>query len=307
MSDESALSLVLRTFHANAVDYEEGMRWMGLDRRNALSERDVIALAWGVQADVDDLRKRLVLLESTGGGRWVHLAGQRISRWIAPTTMQAKLCPVCLRETGFARIGWLIRAVPACLRHGHSITKTCTSCGGPIRWVRPAVHVCQCGRFFKPVKDVEQLEPELLPWLRWTEALLRDDASSAAVATTELPVLLHDLSLDGAYRLVEAFGLLDRPGASVRDVRHGSTSLSAISEMLVRGIRRLSSVASAEDARRMDFSAVHLPVLRELAESPASDGDGRRAAWLLDLHRTAQRTDVARVGARPRGQLPLFL
>jgi len=210
---ESAMSITLRAFQANGVGYEEGMQWLGLDRRQALADSDVAALAWALHAEVDDVRRRMVLLEWRGGGRWVHLAGQRLSRWIAPTTMLAKVCPACLREAGYARLVWLTRAVPGCCRHGYSLLQECGGCGRPIRWARPGVRICRCGRFLKPVGEGEPLEPELRVWIDWAEAVLQDDVVAARDAMGRLPPLLHNMTLDGAYRLIEAFGLLKVPGA----------------------------------------------------------------------------------------------
>jgi hypothetical protein len=298
---------MLRTFQANGVDYVEGMHWMRLDRRQALSDADVIALAWAVRVEVADMRRRLVLMEWRGGGRWVHLAGQRLSRWVAPTTMMAKVCPDCLRELGFARLAWMTRAVPACRRHGYSLIQACGSCGRPIRWARPAVRICRCGRYFRSVAGDAQLEPELVRWLSWTEAVLLDDAAAARAAMGELPPLLHDLTLDGAYRLIEAFGLLKTPGDPVRSLRHSSAKLTDVGGMLARGLRRLAEYGRADGIAPSAFDWVHIPVLRELAEDPASETDGLRAAWLLDVQRAARPAGPLRVGTRPRRQIPLFV
>lgn len=301
------MSWLLRAFQANGVQYEEGMRWLGLDRRTGLSDSDVVAVAWALHADADEVRGRMTLLESRAGGRWVHLAGHRLCRWVAPTTMMAKLCPLCLRETGFARIGWLTRAVPACWRHGCSLVQACAVCSRKIQWARPGLRICRCGRFFKPLDEVGSLEPELIAWLEWVEAVLCGDAGVARSASLRLPPLLQDMTVDGAYRMVEAFGLLERPGAPVRAVRHSSVGLSVVGAMLTRGLRRLSEVDRAEGITPQAFENVHLPVLTELAEEPAADVDGRRAAWLLDVYRAMRPSGMRRVGSRPRRQMPLFL
>lgn len=304
---ESAMSLMLRAFQANGVGYDEGVRWMGLNRRQALGDAEVAALAWALHADVDDMRRRLVLLEWRGGGRWVHLAGQRLSRWVAPTSMLAKVCPACLRETGFAHIGWMTRAVPACCRHGYSLLQQCSDCGRAIRWARPAVRVCTCGRFFKPAGDVKPLEPELRAWLDWVEAVLQGGLPQARDAMNDLPPLLRDLTLDGAFRLVEAFGLLEKPGDPVRNTRHAAASLSDVCAVLVRGMKRLHCAGEAQRLELEVFDFVHLPLLRELVDDPAADTDAHRAAWLLDVYRANRPSGVRRVGARPRRQMPLFL
>jgi hypothetical protein len=308
MPGESIMSWLLRAFQASGVQYEEGMRWLGLDRRTGLGDGDVMALAWALHADADDVRGRMTLLETRTGGRWVHLAGHRLCRWVAPTTMMAKLCPLCLRETGFARIDWLTRAAPACRRHNCSLVQACAACGRKIHWARPGLRICRCGHFFKPLDEaVGTLEPELIAWLEWVEAVLSGDTGVAKSASRRLPALLQDMTLDGAYRLVEAFGLLERPSAPVHDVRHSSVSLSAVGAMLTRGLRRLSEVGCAEGIAPQAFEGVHLPVLAELAEEPSADADGRRAAWLLDVYRAMRPSGVRRVGSRPRRQIPLFL
>lgn len=307
MPGESAMSLVLRAFQANGVQYEEGMRWMGLDRRQALNDGDIAVLAWALHADADDVRSRMTLLESRGGARWVHLAGQRLCRWVAPTSMLAKVCPACLRETGFGRVAWLTRAVPACRRHGYCLAQECGACGRTIKWARPGLRICQCGRFFKPKDGVAQLETDLRLWLDWAEPVLQGDAGAAQEAARQLPPLLQDMTLDGAYRLVEAFGLLEQPGDPVRNVRHSSARLLDVGGVISRGLRRLFEAGRADSMTPQAFDTVHLPVLGELAEDPAAETDGQRAAWLLDVHRAVRPSGVRRVGTRPRRQMPLFL
>jgi hypothetical protein len=172
---------------------------------------------------------------------------------------------------------------------------------------RPGLRICRCGRFFKPAGQDGPTEPELRIWLEWAEAIFQGDAAAAQQASRRLPPLLHDMTLDGAYRLVEAFGLLERPGAPVRNVRHSSARLFEVGAVLTRGLRRLFEVGRAENVEPQSFGDVHLPVLAELAEDPAAETDGHRAAWLLDLHRAMRPSGVRRVGARPRRQMPLFL
>lgn len=151
------------------------------------------------------------------------------------------------------------------------------------------------------------IERELSIWLDWTEAVLQGDTVTAREAMRRLPLLLHDMTLDGAYRLVEAFGLLEQPGDPVRDVRHSSMRLAEVGDVLARGIRRLFELGRADSVTREAFDVVHLPVLDELARNPSAEADGQRAAWLLDVHRAMQPPSVRRVGARPRRQMPLFL
>jgi len=77
--------------------------------------------------------------------------------------------------------------------------------------------------------------------------------------------------------------------------------------VIVRGMRRMLDMGLALDVVPERFDVVHLPVLRELVDEPASDADSQRAAWLLDVHRATHPLGTHRVGTRPRRQLPLFL
>lgn len=115
----------------------------------------------------------------------------------------------------------------------------CAGCGRAIRWAGPRLRICRCGRFFKPVGQDGPTETELSVWLKWAETVFQSDAAAAQQASRQLPPLLHDMTLDGPYRLVEAFGLLEQPGAPVRNVRHSSARLSEDGAVLTRGLRRL--------------------------------------------------------------------
>ena len=204
-------------------------------------------------------------------------------------------------------MAWMTRAAPACAKHGYGLLQKCVSCGAPIRWARPGVSVCRCGRFYKPVGEPEPLQPELQSWLNWTEAVIGADPLAADKAASSLPALVRSMSIDGAYRLIEAFGLLETASDPVREVRHVSASLRTVGNVLARGLRRLGETASSDDINRLPFELAHLPALRDLADRPACEADGLRAAWLLDIYRAARPSGSRRVGARPKRQLPLFL
>ena len=52
----------------------------------------------GLGASASRRSKPIALLEGRSAGRWVQLAGQRLSRWIAPTTMLRKdVRPACAK------------------------------------------------------------------------------------------------------------------------------------------------------------------------------------------------------------------
>jgi hypothetical protein len=56
-----------------------------------------------------------------------------------------KICTICLKESGFARMSWDLRVVIACWRHGCYLLDHCSVCGRQLTWAREALTACPCG------------------------------------------------------------------------------------------------------------------------------------------------------------------
>lgn len=305
---ESGLGFVLRALRANGIAFDRGMHWLGLQRHRPLDRQSVRQLAWALNVDPGQLGERLVTREP-GASSWIRLAGHRFRRQVATTTLYAKLCPLCVRETGFARLSWLLRPTVGCARHGYSLIWSCQHCGEAIGWDRPAVDICRCGRPFKASNEADPLEPDVHAWIEWLERGLSAGPQPRVddVTASRLPSALTHLSVDGAFRIVEALGLCAEPSMSVRAARTKATIPRALGEVMARGLVRLKEIeADPGDVQRFALVA-HQVALADVAKDFAALEDQALAWWLLNGMRSAAEAGTTRAGRRPKGQLPLFL
>lgn len=306
LPEESGLSFVQRSFKANGVGFAQGMHWLGLDRRRPINRQQLLATAWALNVDGATLASRWPLLESGGLPGWVHLAGHRFCRWLAPTKPLARLCPACLREQRAAHLLWQLRCVMLCPLHAVPLETACPACKQAIAWDRPDIDVCRCGRYLRAVAAADDgTDDSALGWHRWVAGQMLGEDGSPALPSPALPALIDGLSVDGAFRLIDAFGVFAGKVGSVRAARQQGSSVGAQLAVLRRGIDRLRRLEQDLSPGGEIFDEVHLDALHALARDPATPADGLRAAWLLEFQR-GQRPP-GRVGARPRQQLPLFL
>lgn len=304
---ESGLGFALRALRANGIDFDRGMQWLDLQRHQPLDGRSVQQLAWSLNVDPRRFGERLVTLEP-GARTWVRLAGQRFRRQVATTKLYAKLCPLCIRESGIARLSWLLRACVGCARHGYSLLWTCRHCGKGIGWDRPSVDICRCGRPFKTEGAMERLEPEVQAWLDWLEQRLvpefQPDEGKPTLAG--LPSALAHLTVDGAFRIAEAMGTCALPNMSIRGAKDKAATPRALGAVLARGIDRLKLIEADPAAVHQFASVAHQIALADVAKDFAATGDQMLAWWLLNGMRVVEPSPT-RAGGRPKGQLPLFL
>ncbi len=298
---ESGLGFALRALRANGVAFDQGIRWLGLERHRPLDQRSVRRIAWCLDVDSSQLGKRLVMQDADVG--WVRFAGMRFRRQVATNRLYAKVCPQCLREHGIAKVSWQLRAAVGCAQHGYSLIWLCPHCGQTIAWNRPDVDICRCGRYFK-TQSADAVEPEVQAWLNWMERALGDVAPSSPTA---LPTAALHLSIDGAFRIIEALGLCPRAGASVRSALAGCKTPRGLGAVVQRGVERLKAI-EADPGVAMRFSMVaNQPALAQIAADAVAVEDQALAWWLMQSMRSSVDPGATRAGSRPRGQLPLFI
>ena len=301
---ESGLGFTLRALRTNGIPFRPGMQWLGLQRHRPLDPKTVRQIAWSLNVDSEELGNRFVTHDDNKG--WVRLAGHRFRRQVASNRLYAKLCPQCVRETGRVRLTWLLRGGVGCPWHGYSLIWQCRRCEQVISWDRPDVDICHCGYPFRANAGAPQLEPEVLAWLSWLDELVCHVAV-APLEHGELPAALRHLSADGAFRLIEALGLRASPGTSARSAQASSSTPPALGAVIARGIRRMRSIEADPGAlQHLAFVVNHVAV-SQLADDFASPEDHTLAWWLLLALRSGIDPGPTRAGARPKGQLPLFI
>lgn len=304
---ESGLSFALRALRANGVDFDRGMQWLCLQRDKPLDRDTVRQAAWALNVDAETWGQRIVT-KDPGGKGWVRLSGQRIRRHVATTRYYAKLCPQCVREHGIARLSWLLRAAVGCPWHGYSLVSSCSRCGQAIGWSRPDVDICRCGHPFKPSPRAAAMEPCVRAWLYWLEsALAGSEQPEPMLAYSEkLPKALLHLSIDGAFRIIEAAGLCTGP-ESLRAATARCSTPPALGAVIARGIERLKVIEKDPESARQFTRVINLVALVQLVGDHAAQADHLLAWWLLQGLGGAVDPGTTKAGLRPKGQLPLFV
>ena len=303
--EESALGFTLRALRANGIDFKAGMQWLGLLRQRRTGEHHARRLGWLLNTDPDTFSQRLVLADSKY--LWIQLAGHSLKRYAVSPSLYAKLCPLCTREKAITRLSWLLRPMVGCPRHGYSLLLSCQYCGRKIGWDRPDVDVCRCGYPFKATSGVVPLEPDVQAWVDWLECtLLPPLHSQTNDGSVDLPAALTHMSIDGAFRVVEALGLRSEPGTCIHSARAATATPREQGRVIARGLMRLREIESDPDAARRLSGFVHHGALIDLAKDFAAPEDQALAWWLLNCMRIVE-PGPTRAGIRPKGQLPLFL
>jgi hypothetical protein len=168
------------------------------------------------------------------------------------------------------------------------------------------VDICRSGYPFKAEVTVRALEPEVQAWLHWLDAVVCD-ASWPSTSNGVLPDALTHLSADGAFRLVEALGLCPVPGTSVRAALAKCATPPALGGVIARGVERMRAIEAAPPDAPRFAPVVNQVALLNLSKDFAKPQDQSLALWLLHSMRSDVDPGPTRAGARPKGQLPLFI
>ena len=301
---ESGLGFALRVLRANGIRFDQGMRWLGLERHRPLDKRAVRSVAWALNVDPDQFGARMVTPDPDGGKGWVRLAGMRFRRQVATNRLYAKVCPQCLHDHGLTRLSWQLRATAGCSLHGYSLISSCPHCGQMISWNRPDIDICQCGRYIKAQASAP-VEQGVQAWLCWLESTLCPD--SALPSPSLLPAALPHLSIDGAFRIVEALGLCANATQSRGWALSACRSPRGVGTVIERGLQRLLTIADDPGVLTHMATLVDQPALIRIAADAAAPEDQALAWWLIQCMRSGLDSSNARVGGRRNGQLPLFV
>lgn len=79
--------------------------------------------------------------------------GQVLSKPTLINRSAPRVCPQCLRETGFCRLSWDFGFTTVCPIHRVNLIDHCASCKRRVLWSRPRVTRCSCLSEFLPTQD----------------------------------------------------------------------------------------------------------------------------------------------------------
>jgi hypothetical protein len=303
---EAGMSYVFRSLCANGLSMGEAQAWLSV--RTVIPTRiaDLGTLAWATNVSRHWLGHRMVMAATSAPHVGYRLAGHRFGPGAIALAHNARSCPLCIRQHGYHKTSWQLECVPGCVEHGLLLLERCQICRRGISWRRPAVDICDCGRFLMHRDEAQAISPGLANWIRWVESRLTDCEASVPAAEYDLPPLLATLSVDGATRLLVAAGLLPAEvGAPQRPSRPTKTS-AGMAEVLTRGVDRLTLVGRNPN----DFAAiaplVHVPALERMRAIWNAPEDVHCAELLLEVLRRSRPGSDGPQGNFPRGQLFLI-
>ncbi len=305
--DESGLSFVYRALLANGLSLKEALQWLKLKSWTPIRRNDVNTLAWITGADPMWLAHQMFVSlgsqRTNGYGFMRHKFGEGAVDLIH----RAKLCPICVKEQKYTKAAWQLRCVCGCIEHDSVLLDRCPYCCYLIGWQRPAIDICNCGHFLTSTSVLLKLPTNVLDWLRWVDARLADAETIVPATDFELPPILNVLTIDGAFRLVLATGFLTSHTESMASASGRIQTSLGISEVVSRGLTRLSILEEHFNNIHRLESIIYEPALEKMKANAVATEDSNCAAFLLDLLRGYLPKGASKRGRYRRGQLSLFL
>lgn len=305
---ESGMSHVMRAFWGNGMSMKRGYEWLHIRRGMPLRDVDARVLAWAVQAPPDWLAERLFVVSGQADDRRLRLGTRQFSAASLLNGKSARVCPHCLSEFGFCDLTWSFKLAPVCRKHKVPCLGACVHCRQTINWDRPQIDICSCGRYFKPVGVAAEPPATVIDWVQWVAGRLAPSpiASREAGGHLAVPRMLNELTLDGACRLVEAFGLLQKPDEQPLVAAATARSIAGAVGLIVRGLERLAFIDGRLQRVREMAPHIHIAALERLRANAADTVDANCAAVLLRHLGDRSDCDVDMRGRYARGQMALF-
>lgn len=134
-SDESLHGLLRRVSESNfAPSVKHLLSALGLKQKASYSDLELTCLAEAIGVDQGELAARRLSAD--------HM--NPILRTKYRTSNHLRVCPACLVESAYQRLGWEHLLVSACPTHGVQLASECPACAQPITQDGP-LSVCGCG------------------------------------------------------------------------------------------------------------------------------------------------------------------
>lgn len=144
------------------------------------------------------LRKPVIL------GNPIHVRYLRLKR--------PRLCPACVVEDGYIGAQWDMSLMTACPTHGTVLLSVCPGCSQSIRWRRPALLRCGCGKCWSHV-ELDPAPPQLIELMRYVHRATLGTTEQASERFEQVPsAALAAMNLRQLLGLIENLGKLSAYG-----------------------------------------------------------------------------------------------
>jgi len=283
MDGESGPGYCLRVVGSNRLTLHWLRRSAGMVYGRPLDARFALELSWILGCRHDWLANALPEMGAMRGGGCVRYGGHSLLFRNQLRLRHPQICPQCVHHENMCRVSWDLSLVTCCLQHGCTLVDACSHCRAPLRWDRPAIGVCNCGRPFTAKGSSLQARTAASAAAALVEEYLEEGPNQAAALGFKFPSWLQTLSLSGLLCVLQAFGSRTtafEPCSAGIMTRARPTTYWA--EVVARGMERLQAVQeeSFETLQRLEH-VISKTLLQQLAfRSPAAH-DRQVGAYLL--------------------------
>lgn len=117
-----------------------------------------------------------------------------------------KICPCCIKDTGYTPAYWDLIAVQGCSKHQQSLVSVCHQCNVNLSWHRPGLLTCKCGADLSEAKG-NPLTLEELEFLKVIDAKFQGLVLEDSESLTGLPFKhLTQISLSTILAIMHTMG-----------------------------------------------------------------------------------------------------
>jgi len=211
IEEESGLGYLLRCLSSNHISLSWLKTKIGIKGYNLPNAKNAIELSYLTGLDYEKLRKLLFQSFGSKSKGGILIYGQQILVKELYRFKNPQICPNCLHQKYFIDQGWEFALPPICVEHRIYLTDICQNCNRTIRWDRPSIDICQCGRIFSTTKNNDNPSDEEIKLSKAILIKLKDRNEDDEDIFKDLPIWIKDLSLDAALRLITAFGFFENP------------------------------------------------------------------------------------------------
>ncbi len=206
-ADESGYGFLLRSAYANGISVAKLIELAGVRRPTWPLPHELERLAQLASVLPHQLTQAMKVRQSTLGRREFTFVNHR---WMSVTALRARalqVCPSCLQEHGYCRAIWELVGFSVCTRHGCHLVDRCMHCGAGIGWLRPAIDLCRCGRFYASGPPTIEGADAVIGWTNWLESQCSPGQAESLVFYAGQRDWWLQAEPDTAFHLLQAFGV----------------------------------------------------------------------------------------------------
>ena len=282
LEDESGLGYLLRWLGTNHLPFRWLKKVLGIRGPRLPDTRDAIVLSFLTGVEHDQLKS--MLMQTFGnakeGGMLVY--GQQLLFRDLYRFRNPQICPSCIHQKGYISRNWEFGPIPICIEHGAYLIDHCEHCKKPIRWDRPTIDICQCGRLFSSlVNPSDRPSQAELNLASWALKPLMINNSPHSPKTSQAPPWIEHLSMDGALRIIKAFGICQTAHEPISSsYPWGKCTSQFWRDLFRRAALRIEGFLHAPMISGLS-TLVYQPFLERVAFYPLTTTDKESALYLL--------------------------